>query len=114
MSPVVTTYAALVTAIIFEVIGTTFLKQAEQFTRLWPTLISMAAYAAAFYLLSIALKTLPVGIAYAIWSGLGIVLVSIIGWVAFRQALDLPAIIGLGFIIAGIIIVNTFSGSVVH
>jgi small multidrug resistance pump len=114
MSPVVTTYAALVTAIIFEVIGTTFLKQAEQFTRLWPTLISMASYAAAFYLLSIALKTLPVGIAYAIWSGLGIVLVSIIGWVAFRQALDLPAIIGLGFIIAGIIIVNTFSGSVVH
>jgi small multidrug resistance pump len=114
MSPVMTTYAALVIAIVFEVIGTTFLKQTEQFTRLWPTLISLASYAAAFYLLSIALKTLPVGIAYAIWSGLGIVLVSIIGWVVFRQALDLPAIIGLGFIIAGIIIVNTFSGSVVH
>lgn len=114
MSPTMTTYLALVLAIVFEVIGTTFLKQTEQFTRLWPTLASMASYAVAFYLLSIALKTLPVGIAYAIWSGLGIVLVSIIGWLVFRQSLDLPAMIGLGLIIAGIAIINLFSQSVSH
>lgn len=114
MSPMTITYAALVVAIIFEVIGTTLLKQSEQFTRLWPTLGSLAAYGIAFYLLSMALRTLPVGIAYAIWSGLGIVLVSLIGIFVFRQSLDLPAIFGLGLIVAGILIVNLFSSSVGH
>lgn len=114
MSPALITYSALVIAIIFEVVGTTFLKQTEQFTKLWPTVFSLGSYAVAFYLLSFALKTLPVGIAYAIWSGLGIVLVSIIGWIMFRQSLDTPAIVGLGFIILGIVIVNAFSNSVSH
>lgn len=108
------TYAALVVAIIFEVVGTTLLKQSEQFTRLWPTVGSLAAYGVAFYLLSIALKTLPVGIAYAIWSGLGIVLVSVIGVFVFKQSLDWPAIVGLGLIIAGIAVVNLFSSAVGH
>lgn len=114
MQPMTITYAALVVAIIFEVVGTTFLKQSEQFTRLWPTIGSLMAYGIAFYLLSIALRTLPVGIAYAIWSGLGIVLVSVIGVFVFRQSLDWPAILGLGLIIAGILVVNLFSSTVGH
>jgi small multidrug resistance pump len=108
------TYALLVAAIAFEVVGTTLLKQTEQFTRLWPTVFSMAAYGVAFYLLSMVLRTMPVGIAYAIWSGLGIVFVSIIGVVVFRQSLDWPAILGLSLIIIGIVIVNLFSSSVDH
>ncbi len=108
------TYALLVAAIFFEVVGTTLLKQADGFTKLWPTVFSLAAYGVAFYLLSIILKTMPVGIAYAIWSGLGIVFVSIIGVVIFRQSLDWPAIIGLMFIIVGIVIVNLFSSAVGH
>jgi small multidrug resistance pump len=107
-------YALLVAAVVLEVIGTTLLKQTEQFTRLWPTVLSMAAYGVAFYLLSMVLKTMPVGIAYAIWSGLGIVFVSIIGVVIFRQSLDWPAILGLALIIVGILIVNLFSSAVGH
>ncbi|MCD2173259.1 DMT family transporter [Rhizobium sp. C4] len=114
MPTMTVTYAVLVAAIFFEVIGTTLLKQAEQFTKLWPTVFSMAAYGVAFYLLSIVLKTMPVGIAYAIWSGLGIVFVSIIGVTVFRQSLDWPAIAGLLLIIIGIVIVNLFSSSVGH
>ena len=114
MNPQLVTYSALVVAIVFEVIGTTFLKQTAQFTRLWPTVFSLTSYAAAFYLLSMVLRTMPVGIAYAIWSGLGIVFVSLIGWVVFRQSLDLPAMIGLGMIVAGIIVVNVFSNSITH
>ena len=108
------TYAALVIAIVFEVIGTTLLKQSTGFTKLWPTVGSLVAYGVAFYLLSIVLKTMPVGIAYAIWSGLGIVLVSVIAIFIFRQSLDLAAIVGLGLIIAGILVVNLFSNSVSH
>ncbi|SOC85280.1 small multidrug resistance pump [Ensifer adhaerens] len=114
MPTMTVTYAVLVAAIFFEVIGTTLLKQAEQFTKLWPTVFSMIAYGIAFYLLSIVLKTMPVGIAYAIWSGLGIVFVSIIGVVVFRQSLDWPAIAGLLLIILGIVIVNVFSTAVGH
>lgn len=108
------TYAVLLAAIAFEVVGTSLLKQTEQFTRLWPTLFCLVCYAVAIYLLSVSVRTIPVGIAYAIWSGFGIVLVSAIGWVLFRQSLDLPAMIGLGFIIFGIVIVNVFSSSVTH
>lgn len=114
MPTMTVTYAVLVAAIAFEVIGTTLLKQTEQFTRLWPTVLSMAAYGVAFYLLSMVLRTMPVGIAYAIWSGLGIVFVSLIGMVVFRQSLDLPAIFGLLLIIVGIVIINVFSSSVGH
>ncbi len=108
------TYAILLAAIAFEVVGTTLLKQTEQFTRLWPTLLCLLFYAVAIYLLSVSVRTIPVGIAYAIWSGFGIVLVSGISWVIFRQHLDTPALVGLGFIITGIIIVNVFSSSVGH
>ena len=114
MNPALLTYGSLAVAIVLEVIGTTFLQQSQQFTRAVPTISMAVCYLAAFYLLSIALRTLPVGIAYGIWSGLGIVLVSAVGVVVFRQTLDLAAIIGLGLIVAGVVVVNVFSNSVSH
>ncbi|MGA0615166.1 DMT family transporter [Paracoccus sp. KR1-242] len=108
------TYATLIVAIVLEVTGTTFLQRSEQFTRLVPTLMMGLCYAGSFYFLSHALRAMPLGIAYAIWSGLGIVLVSLIGLFVFGQRLDVAAIIGLGLIIAGVIVVNLFSGSISH
>ncbi|MGV1755813.1 MULTISPECIES: SMR family transporter [Rhizobium] len=107
-------YAMLVAAIVLEVIGTTALQMSQQFTRLGPTVLLVVCYTAAFYCLSVTLRVMPVGIAYAIWSGLGIVLISAVGLVLFRQKLDLAAIIGLALIIAGVLIVNLFSKSVSH
>ncbi|MGY5775881.1 DMT family transporter [Rhizobium sp. LEGMi135b] len=107
-------YAMLLVAIVLEVIGTTALQMSQQFTRLGPTVVVMICYAAAFYCLSVTLRVIPVGIAYAIWSALGIVLISIVGVVLFRQKLDLAAIIGLALIIAGVLVVNLFSKSVSH
>ena len=105
---------ALAIAIVAEVIGTTALKASNEFTRLWPSLIVLVGYGTAFYFMALSMRVLPVGIMYAIWSGMGIVLVSIIGWVVYRQALDVPAMIGMGLIIAGAIVINVFSKSVVH
>ncbi len=107
-------YLVLAVAIALEVVGTTALQSSQQFTRPIPTIIMAACYLTAFYFLSLALRVIPVGIAYAIWSGLGIVLISIIGVVVFRQKLDLPAIFGLGLIVAGVVVVNVFSKSVTH
>lgn len=114
MSPALSAYAALFTAIVLEVIGTTLLQKSAQFTRLWPTLGMAACYLAAFWFLSLTLRTVPVGLAYAIWSGLGIVLISLIGWRVFGQALDPPAMIGIGLIIAGVVVINLFSKSMPH
>lgn len=114
MNPLLSAYVTLGAAIVLEVIGTTFLQKSEQFTRLVPTLVTAACYLGAFYFLSLVLRTIPVGLAYAIWSGLGIVLISLVGYLVFRQSLDLAAIIGLGFIIAGVVIVNVFSKSISH
>jgi len=108
------TYAFLFTAIVLEVIGTSALKASEQFTRLLPILIMIACYGTSFFFLSLVHRTLPVGIAYAIWSGLGIVLISVVGVFWFKQSLDLPAIAGLGLIVAGVVVVNLFSNSVGH
>lgn len=107
-------YAALLAAILFEVCGTTLLQKSAQFTRLWPSIGVVACYGASFYFLSATLKTIPVGIAYAIWSGLGIVLISGIGYIALRQTLDAAALIGLGLIVAGVVVINLFSSSVAH
>lgn len=107
-------WLAIALAIIAEVIATTALKASNEFTRLIPTLIVVAGYGIAFYLMTISLRVLPVGIMYAIWSGLGIVLISIIGWVVYQQTLDLPAMIGMGLIIAGVVVINVFSTSVSH
>ena len=108
------TYAFLFTAIVLEVIGTSALKASEQFTKLLPVLVMVVCYGTSFFFLSLVLRTLPVGIAYAIWSGLGIVLISLVGVVWFKQPLDLPAMFGLGLIVAGVIVVNLFSKSVGH
>lgn len=101
--------AFLLLAIVFEIIGTSLLKVSEQFTKLIPTSISIVSYIIAFYLLSLSLKTLPVGIAYAIWSGVGIVFISLIGYFHFKQALDTAAIIGIALIVVGVLVVNVFS-----
>ncbi len=110
----ITTYLYLCIAIVAEVIATSSLKSSEGFTRLWPSLLCIIGYALAVFLLSLTLRTLPTGIAYAIWSGVGIVLVSVIGWVYYGQKLDTPAILGLSLIIAGVIVVNVFSKSIAH
>lgn len=104
----------LLLAIVAEVIATSALKESESFTRLGPSLIVLVGYAAAFYLLSLTFRTMPVGVVYAIWSGVGIVLISLVGWIAFRQHLDAPALIGIGLIIAGVAIINLMSKSVPH
>ena len=114
MNPALLTYGPLVAAIVCEVIATSFLQQSQQFTRLVPTLLMAVFYGAAFFLLSFTLRTIPVGVAYAIWSGLGIVLISAVGYFVFRQTLDLAAMIGLGLIITGVIVVNVFSKTVGH
>ena len=101
-------------AIISEVIATSALKQSEGFSKLTPSLLVIAGYAVAFYFLSLTLKTMPVGIAYAIWCGAGIVLISLIGWHFYQQHLDLPALIGIGLILAGVLVINLFSGSTAH
>ena len=107
-------YLFLGLAIVVEVIGTTALKATENFTRLGPSVLTVACYGASFYLLTFSLKVLPTGIAYAIWSGVGIVLISIVSWIVYRQRLDLPALVGLGLIIAGVLVINLFSKSVGH
>ncbi|WP_127091254.1 DMT family transporter [Aquabacter cavernae] len=108
------TYLYLFIAIVAEVIATSALKAAEGFTRLGPSIIVAVGYAIAFYCLSLVLRTMPVGIAYAVWSGVGIVLVAGIGAVLYGQKLDLPAIVGLGLIIAGVLVVNLLSKTVSH
>ena len=107
-------YVYLGVATIAEVIATTALRAADGFTQLWPSIISITGYVVAFYFLSLTLRTMPVGIAYAIWSGVGIVLISLAGWLIYKQLLDLPAIIGMGLIMAGVIVINLFSKSTVH
>lgn len=104
----------LAIAILFETIATSTLKSSEQFTKLVPSIITIVGYFAAFYFLSLALKTIPIGIAYAIWSGIGIVLITLVGFFVFNQKLDLPAIIGLAFILIGVIIINIFSKTTTH
>lgn len=108
------TYLILLLAIVFETVATSSLKQSEQFTKLLPSVLTVLCYGISFYCLSIVLRSIPVGIAYAIWSGIGIVLISIVGFVFFGQRLDLPAIIGLTLIVAGVVIINLFSHSMPH
>ncbi|TYC67396.1 QacE family quaternary ammonium compound efflux SMR transporter [Stappia sp. BW2] len=108
------TYLFLIAAIVAEVIATSALAKTENFTRLLPSLITIAGYAISFWLLSHPIRVLPTGIVYAIWSGAGIVLITLVAWLVFGQKLDLPALIGLGLILAGVLIINVFSKSVTH
>lgn len=107
-------YLYLLTAICSEVIATSFLKESAGFTRLWPSVITVVGYGIAFYFLSLTLRTLPTGIAYAIWSGVGMVLIAGVAWAFQGQKLDLPAVIGMTLIVAGVAIMNLFSKSVAH
>ena len=107
-------YVFLAAAIISEVIGTTFMKQSDGFTKLVPSLITGVAYAIAFFCLSQTLKTIPTGIAYAIWSGAGIVLIASVAAVFQGQKLDAPAMIGMGLIICGVVVMNVFSKATGH
>ena len=107
-------YLILALAILAETVGTTALQASQQFTRLWPSVLVVVAYAISFYLLSVTLKVLPVGIVYAIWSGLGIVFIALIGFLVFKQALDAPALIGMGMILGGIVIIHLFSNATPH
>ncbi|WP_306025659.1 SMR family transporter [Oceaniradius stylonematis] len=104
----------LAIAITGEVIGTSALKASESFSLLWPSLITVAGYAVAFYFLALTLRTIPVGVAYAIWAGAGIVIISLIGLFVFGQKLDAAAIAGIGLIVAGVVVINTLSNSVSH
>ncbi len=108
------TYAYLLLAIVAETIGTTALQASQQFTRLGPSAVVVVAYGAAFYLLALTLRTMPVGIVYAIWSGLGIVCIAAIGYAVFGQKLDMAAILGIALILAGILVIHLFSASATH
>lgn len=99
----------LAAAICFEVVATSALKASEGFSKLWPSALVVCGYALAFYFLALTLRTIPVGIAYAIWAGAGVALITLIGWLVFNQTLDLAAIIGILFIVAGVMILNIFS-----
>jgi small multidrug resistance pump len=108
------TYLYLIMAVGFEVIGTAALQASEQFTRPKPLILTAIGYAAAFYFLSLVLRSMPVGVAYAIWSGLGVILITLVGLVWFGQKLDMPAVVGLALIVAGVAIINLFSKTVAH
>ena len=108
------TFVYLVLAIVAEVIATSALKASIGFTRPLPSIIVVVGYGLAFYLLSLVLRTLPVGVAYAIWAGLGIVLVTLVGIVVFGEKPDLPAVMGIGLIVAGVVMLQVFSKMNVH
>jgi len=104
----------LLIAIISEVIGTTALNASAGFTKPWPSMIVVVGYGLAFYFLSLTLKAIPVGVAYAIWSGIGVALITLIGYFYFEQKLDMPAVIGILLIVTGVVVINVFSQSSAH
>ena len=101
-------------AIVAEVTATSALKASEGFSRLWPSGVVVLGYGVAFYFLSLTLRTVPVGVAYAIWSGLGVVLVALLSWWLFGQKLDLAALLGMGLIVAGVAVIQLFSRTAAH
>jgi small multidrug resistance pump len=104
----------LAVAIVMEVIATSALKASEGFTRWLPSLLVVGGYAAAFYLLSLTLRSMPVGVVYAVWSGVGVVLITLVGWLWFEQELDLAAFVGIALIASGVFVLNFFSKTVSH
>jgi small multidrug resistance pump len=107
-------YLLLAAAIVAEVAATTALARSAGMTRLWPSVIVVLGYGAAFYMLSLVLQTMPTGVVYGLWSGLGIVLITLVAWVWQRQPLDLPAVVGLAMIAAGVMVIQLFSKSAAH
>ena len=107
-------YIYLALAILAEVIATSVLKASEEFTKLFPSIIVVAGYGVAFYFLTLVLRTIPVGITYAVWSGVGIVLITFVGAIFYKQIPDTPAIIGMGLIVLGVVVIHLFSKTVGH
>lgn len=107
-------YVILLIAVMFEGLGSTSLQASQQFTRFWPSVGVVVGFGSAFWCMMIVLQYLPLGITYAIWSGLGICLTAFLGWLIFKQQVDLPAMIGMGMIIAGIVVINLFSKTATH
>ena len=107
-------YFYLLIAILTETIGTMALQASHQFTRLWPTMIMTLSYALSFYLMALTLRTMNIGVVYAIWSGLGIVFIAVFAYLVYDQKLDMPAIIGLAMIMGGIVIIHLFSNTATH
>ncbi|WP_370212211.1 multidrug efflux SMR transporter [Roseovarius sp.] len=107
-------YLLLVVAVLFEGLGTTSLQASQQFTRLWPSLGVLLGFGAAFFFLMQVLKVMPLGVTYALWSGLGICLTVFLGWLVFNQKVDLPAFLGLSMIVGGIVVINLFSSTATH
>lgn len=101
-------------AILSEVVATSSLKASDGFSRLWPSVVVVIGYGISFYCLALTLRVIPMGVVYAIWSGIGIVLITLVGWFLFNQKLDLPAMLGIGLIAAGVVVMNVFSKSVGH
>ncbi|MBG0776574.1 MAG: QacE family quaternary ammonium compound efflux SMR transporter [Desulfovibrionaceae bacterium] len=114
MTPLQATYAALGAAITSEVTATSLLPLTKEFSRPVPTIAMLLLYALSFYLMTIVVRTIPVGVVYAIWSGAGIVLVALVNHFVLRQALDLPAVLGMALIVAGVVVINLFSKTVPH
>ena len=110
MSP----WAYLSVAILAEVVATSSLKASDGFSKLLPSVVVVLGYGVAFWFLALSLRNIPVGIAYAVWSGAGIVLISLIGWAVFEQSLDAAALIGMGLIVAGVLVIHVFSRAVAH
>lgn len=108
------TYLLLFLAILAEVVATSALKASENFTRLTPSILVVAGYGIAFTCLSMTLRSFPLGVAYAIWSGVGTALVAVVGWLVYKQQLDFPAVLGIALIIAGTLILNLFSKVALH
>ena len=107
-------YLYLAVAIIAEVAATSALKASEEFTRLYPSIIVVVGYGVAFYFMTLVLRTIPVGITYAVWSGLGIVLVTIAGALLYKQIPDIAAVVGMGLIVSGVVVIFVFSKTVGH
>ena len=107
-------YVALIVAIVTEVVGTSSLKASDGFTRLGPSLLVVAGYSFAFFFRSIAVRIIPLGIVYALWSGLGSALIALVGWLVLKQPLDAPALLGIALIITGCVVLNIFSKACAH
>ncbi|WP_180978241.1 SMR family transporter [Halomonas urumqiensis] len=107
-------FVYLALAIVAEVVGTSALKASEGFTRLWPSVTVVVGYGLAFYLLALVLRSIPVGIAYAIWAGLGIVLVTLVGVIVYGERPDLPALLGMAMIVGGVVVIQVFSSVSAH
>lgn len=107
-------YMFLIIAVLLEGLGSTSLQASQQFTRFWPSVGVVVGFGSAFYCMMIVLNYLPLGITYAIWSGLGICLTAFLGWLIFKQQVDLPAILGMAMIVAGIVVINLFSKTATH